>query len=122
MNKKAAQSASCLKDRDFKKVYDTLRAIVDENKRASNATYEGLHKNFNSGIKFDSLREFIVEVESEVVIRTGHGPESNLTRCVVYFWVLNCVKVDIHHLCLYQFSDSPLAYSTSWDRSFRPTI
>lgn len=98
VDKKAAQGASCLKVREFKKVYDTVQAILEENERAKNVTYEKLHMQYKSGITFDSLKEFIGEVESEVVLRSGHGSESSLTRCAVYFWVLNCVKVSVFHI------------------------
>jgi len=98
VNKKAAQGASCLKAREFKKVYDTVQTILEENERAKNVTYEKLHGQYKSGITFDSLKDFIAGVEPEAVLRCGQGPESSLTRCAVYFWVLNCVKVCVFYI------------------------
>jgi len=97
VNKKAAQGASCLKAREFKKVYDTVQTILEENERARNVTYEKLHGQYKSTTTFDSLKDFIAGVEAEAVLRCGHSPESSLTRCAVYFWVLNCIKVSVFY-------------------------
>ena len=93
MTTKSAQIASCLKPKDFKKVYDTVRAILEENDRASNITYEKLHANCKSGLQFDILKPFLADVENEIIPRSGYDPESKMTKCAVYFWVLNCVEV-----------------------------
>ena len=90
---KSAQIASCLKPKDFKKVYATVRAILEENNRASNITYEKLHANCGSELQFDILKRFITDVETEIIPRSGYDPESKMTKCAVYFWVLNCVEV-----------------------------
>lgn len=93
VTKKSAQSASCLKPKDFKKVYNTIRTVLEENEKALNTSYETLHAHYKSGVQFDFLRSFLIEVENEMIPRGSFGADNVLMKYAVYFWVLNCVKV-----------------------------
>lgn len=96
VQKKYAQTASCLKPKDFKKVYDTVQAIVAEKERAATVTYDQLHSRYKTASKQDYLQGFITEAENELIpLGTGYDVDSNMIKCAAYFWVMNAVDVRI---------------------------
>ncbi|CAA7262879.1 unnamed protein product [Cyclocybe aegerita] len=94
-SKKSAQVASCLKPTDFKKVYDAVKAVVEEEDKTSAVSYENLHQIYKSMLYREKLAPFILKAEKKLVkIGTLHAPESRIFVSAVYFWVLSAARPD----------------------------
>ncbi|KAJ3502099.1 hypothetical protein NLJ89_g9039 [Agrocybe chaxingu] len=94
-SKKSAQVASCLKPTDFKKVYDVVRAAVEEEDKDSAVNYENLHQIYKSTLYQEKLAPFILKAEKKLArIGTLHAPESKIFISAVYFWVLSAARPD----------------------------
>ncbi|KAF9485749.1 hypothetical protein BDN70DRAFT_870609 [Pholiota conissans] len=90
VTRKSAQGSSCLKPKDFTRVYESTKAAVEQAERATCITYKELYVKY----KFEAITEFLVpwitQAENEV-LTLGHQDDQT-TRCAVFFWVCNAIK------------------------------
>ncbi|KAF8955955.1 hypothetical protein BDZ97DRAFT_227676 [Flammula alnicola] len=93
VSQKAAQVASCLKPKDFKRVYEVAKAAVDQVERSSCLTYHDLHRRYKSEPLEEILAPYIAETENELITRgDDYDTRTTLVRCAVYFWVCSSIK------------------------------
>ncbi|KAF8170919.1 hypothetical protein BJ912DRAFT_996366 [Pholiota molesta] len=87
---KAAQAASCLKPKDFTRVYEFVKAAVEQAERDTCITYDELHKKYKLEDFAEFLDPWITRTEDKLV-ELGYEDDQT-TRCAVYFWVSNAIK------------------------------
>lgn len=88
---KTAQAASCLNPKDFTRVYEFVKAAVEQAERNTCITYYELHKTYKLENFAEFLDPWITRTEDKLG-KLGYQDDQT-TRCAVYFWVSNTIKV-----------------------------
>ncbi|KIM40891.1 hypothetical protein M413DRAFT_11188 [Hebeloma cylindrosporum] len=90
VNSKSAQAASCLKPKDFQRVYALVKMAIEEAESSAVVTYEQLHVKYRSKPISKIVDPYIMEAENELQpLAIGYEMESTMFRGVCYFWVFS---------------------------------
>ncbi|KDR82957.1 hypothetical protein GALMADRAFT_275999 [Galerina marginata CBS 339.88] len=91
----SAQIASCLKKKDFKKVYEIVKAVVSEGDEKE-TTYATLHETYKSEKLESALRPFFTRTEDDLLhLVPNIDRTSTMFKNVVYFWVCGAAKLKL---------------------------
>ena len=114
---KSAQAASCLKPKDFKRVYALVKTAIEEAESSSVVTYQQLHKKYSSQGNSIYVDPYIMEAENELQLHAiGFEMESTMFRSVCYFWVLSIFAVSIAFISCLSASERRIAESSIINR------
>ena len=117
VNTKSAQAASCLKPKDFKRVYALVKTAIEEAESSSVVTYQQLHKKYSSKGNSIYVDPYIMEAENELQPHAiGFEIESTMFRSVCYFWVLSIFSVSITLISCPSVSECRIAQSSTINR------
>jgi hypothetical protein len=117
VNSKSAQAASCLKPKDFKRVYGLVKTAIEEAESSAVVTYQQLYKKYSSQGNSTFVDPYIMEAENELQPHAiGYEMESTMFRSVCYFWVLSILAVSINLISCLLASEHPIAQSSAINR------
>jgi hypothetical protein len=117
VNTKSAQAASCLKPKDFKRVYALVKTAIEEAESSAVVTYQQLYKKYSSQGISKHVDPYITEAENELQPHAiGHEMESTMFRSVCYFWVLSIFAVSITLISCLSAFDRRIAQSSAINR------
>ncbi|PPQ82299.1 hypothetical protein CVT26_013962 [Gymnopilus dilepis] len=134
LSQKSAQGASCLKKKDFERVYGVVRAAVEEfeQEESVSLSYAKLHEEYGTRLFKQKLEPYFTEVENELLtLATGYSHNSAMFKCLVYFWVCSSARfkslpsteafADVHQLSTRKFIEI-LTLLNSKKKDFREKI
>lgn len=91
----AAQSACCLKPKDYRKAYDLIIRAIEEAEKQE-LTYDELHEMYNTDSLDALMKPYFSQVEKELLsLDKGLDRRMAIFTGAVFFWVCGSAKVSL---------------------------
>ncbi|KJA23237.1 hypothetical protein HYPSUDRAFT_215290 [Hypholoma sublateritium FD-334 SS-4] len=86
VTRKSAQVASCLKPKEFQRVYDALKSAIEEAEKSTCITYHELHQLYKVEHLEEMFAPYITQATDELLLHSNQSEQTALFRCSVFFW------------------------------------
>ncbi len=93
VTRKSAQVASCLKPKEFQRVYDALKSAVEEAEKSTCVTYHDLHQVYRVEHLEETFAPYITRASEELLLHSNQSEQTTLFRSSVFFWSFTQYKV-----------------------------
>lgn len=92
VSKSVAQEASCLQKKDYDKVYNIIKTLLEENDEEG-LSYHQLQTKYRIPTFETRLKSYIASVENELITSHHMDHQSDTFKGAVFFWICSAAQV-----------------------------